>query len=348
MSLQFKSVERSALGKAAWNAFADASDDAWLWHRWELLGALETWPGSSDRSFAIIDPERHGRLLGVCPVRRVSRRVGGIMKLSVLESLGGPAIANTLGDKQRGVVLAAICSRLAAEANQGACLETRMMLPPMSPALRGERCPRISPLVSLGMDNQLTQTWVVDLRPGADAVWKGLEGRVRTAVRKAEKSGVVAREAKAGDLDRYYRLHLSTYRRTGATPHPRSYFASIWKDFLGTGLCRVWFAEIGGEVVAAANFGLYKKAGIYWTGASSERGLEVEAGTLLQWAGMQWMMSNGYEWLETGEAFPGAREGKLKGLNDFKRGFGGSLYPYYKGRYRGDGLAAWLMRALRD
>jgi len=35
---------------------------------------------------------------------------------------------------------------------------------------------------------------------------------------------------------------------------------------------------------------------------------------------------------ETGEALPHVTEGKAKGLNDFKKSFGGKLYPFYRGR----------------
>ena len=37
------------------------------------------------------------------------------------------------------------------------------------------------------------------------------------------------------------------------------------------------------------------------------------------------------EWYEVGEAYPWARDGKLKQLSDFKRDFGGSLFPDFRG-----------------
>jgi hypothetical protein len=52
-------------------------------------------------------------------------------------------------------------------------------------------------------------------------------------------------------------------------------------------------------------------------------------------------------WYEVGEAFPNVKEGKLKGLNDFKKSFGGSLYPYYKGRLPVNNRAAKILKALR-
>ena len=97
-------------------------------------------------------------------------------------------------------------------------------------------------------------------------------------------------------------------------------------------LAHILLAEWEGKIVAAENFGVYKRRAIYWTGAASDMGLSVEANSLLQWTAIQWMVDNGFEFYETGEAFPAARTGKDKGLNDFKKSFGGSLYPFYKGR----------------
>ena len=69
-------------------------------------------------------------------------------------------------------------------------LSGQAILAPMTPSLRGERTPRINPLIHFGFSNDLTQTWVLDVRAGADALWDGMEGRARTAIRKAEAAGI--------------------------------------------------------------------------------------------------------------------------------------------------------------
>lgn len=330
MNAPFRIKPRRDLGCKDWDDLVDASDEAWLWHRYDLQDALETWPGSTDESFALMAPD--GEHLAVVPLRRNTRRVGGLLPMHILESLGGVAVRNGIGEKRRRAVVMAARDQLIARIRNGICLEARVSLPAMAPALRGAGSPRVNPLLEMGCSNTLTQTWVVDLRGGQETVWKQMEGRARTAVRKAEKAGVTVREAHRDDLDIYYLLHQETYRRTGVRPHPKDYFRVIWDGFLPKGLARVWIAELDGEPVAAENFGIYKQAAIYWTGAANAKGLDVEANSLLQWTAMRWMLNNGIEWYETGEAFPQFDSGKLKGVSDFKKSFGGRIYPYYKGR----------------
>jgi hypothetical protein len=338
-------IGRQQVDRDHWDAFANASDEAWLWHRYDLQDALASWPGSRDESFAL-DDEEEG-LVGLVPLRRITRRTAGLVTVHILDSLGGVALRNRLGDKARRRLLQTACERLKERAQHGICLDVRLTLPAMAPGRRGASVPRVNPLLTMGCRNALTQTWVVDLSGGRDAIWMAMEGRARTAVRKAEKFGVTVRAAEADDLDTYYRLHLETYSRSGLTPHPRRYFELIWRHFLSSGLARVWIAMLDGAPIAAENFGIYKQAAIYWTGAASAKGLEVEANSLLQWTAMQWMMDNDVCWYETGEGFPQVGAGKSKGLNDFKKSFGGEMYPYYKGNLPIGRLPERIYRAIQ-
>jgi lipid II:glycine glycyltransferase (peptidoglycan interpeptide bridge formation enzyme) len=174
--------------------------------------------------------------------------------------------------------------------------------------------------------------WVADLRTSKDEHWKKIGKGARSSISKAQKSAVTTRIAQGDeDLDRYYQIHCETYRRTGEAPQPREYFEGIWRHFVSTGLAVIFFAEQEGKTIAAANFAVYKKAAYYWTGASSAAGLSTGSNALLQWTAIQWMIAQGIEWYEVGPAFPYAREGKQKQISDFKKDFGGSLYPDFRG-----------------
>ncbi len=335
MSEPFDIIPRQEVGQEAWDAFVAASDEAWLWHCYHLQDALASWPGRRDASVAVV--EGQGReVVAVLPLHRIEKRlIGRLWPLVRLDSLGGPACRNDLADKTRLKLLDFCRHILLEQAKTWRAGDVTLSLPPLAPALRGERCPRVNPLLGMGCCNTLSQTWVVDLRRPVEELWRRMHGRARTAVRKARKKGVTVRSATPAeqDLEIYYRLHQETYQRTDARPHPRAYFALIWDKFLATGQACVWFAELNGEVVAAANFALFKGASWYWTGAASQKGLAVEANSLLQWTAMRVFADQGVEWHESGEAFPGAPSGsKKKRLSEFKRSFGGELYPFYKAR----------------
>ena len=323
-------VTRRDVGRVAWDAFVDWSDEAWLWHRYDLQDALATWPGRSDASFALCAGDEP---LAIVPVHFVEYAQARVLRLAALDSFGGPATAPHLAPRRRARVLDEVMGELRRLAGRRRTTRIDMTLAPLAPALRGERCPRTNPLLALGMENALTQTWIVDLRGGRDAAWDGMEGRARTTVRKAERAGLTVRVADGPrDLDEYYRLHLDTVARTGIAPHPKAYFERIWQDFMGSGTARVLVAEHAGRVVAARNFAVFKGASVCWTAASDAHALDLGANSLLQWRAMEWMVDAGIEWSETGEAFPAARTGKSQGLTMFKASFGGELYPIYRGR----------------
>lgn len=336
-------LPRMQLDAAVWNRFADESSEAWLWHRWEAIDAYAAWDGWSDASFAIEDD---GRLAAIVPLHLHRRKVKGILPWSMLHSVGGAATAGALTPGNRDRVLAAAVAEIDRLGVAAGAVEADCLLPPMAPAWRGPACPRVNPLLLQGWSNSLTQCYVVDLRCGEQALWAGLEYRARKAVRKAERAGVTVREGGSADLEAYWDLHLRTYGRTGARHHARAYFEEIFTRLLPAGLCRVWFGERDGRIIAAQNFGLYKGAALYWTAASADEALDSGANNFVHWQAMRTLAAEGVGWLETGEAFPHIRRGKLKGLNDFKRGFGGALYPIYRGRLAFRRRAVLLFDAL--
>jgi hypothetical protein len=332
-------VTKSDLGRQEWEACVEAWDEAGFWHRFDTQDSLKTWENLTEMSLAVRDDSAGGKVVALLPLQltkgRFGARITRFIPWNSLDSLGGPAFAPGLGEKNRKRIFDFVRDGLQTMGRELKIKEITFSLPFTTPAWRGERCPRVNPLLEFGCQDTQGQSWAVDLRIGTKRLWDNLEGRARTAIRKAEKAEVTVRQAEGEeDLDHYYRLHCETYIRTGAKPRPKAYFEFIWRILRPQGLARIFIAEAGGEAVAAENFGVHKGAAFYWTGASSRKGLEVEGNSIIQWKAMEWMAAQGIEWYETGEAFPSARDGKIKGLSDFKKGFGGTMYPIYKGRIK--------------
>jgi len=325
---------RNEIEKKDWDDFIDNSDEAWLWHRYDLIDALSTWRGRSDLSFVLFDSNFGKDIIAAVPLYLISGFLKGVIPWKQLESTGAAAFHNCLSPKKKKEGFKAIRHYLIELAQKNKAVSVELSCSPMAPAYRKEYFPRVNPLLMMGCENSLTQTYILDLQQGINSIWSNMETRARTAVKKGEKLGVKVRESTHTDeaLDLYYALHCETYQRTGARPHPKAYFESIWKNFLVKGYSLIFFAEKDGEVIAAENFGIYKNAGIYWTGAANQQGLAMSANSVLQWHAIQWMISHQIQFYEIGEAFPNVLEGKQKGLSDFKKSFGGDLYPYYRGR----------------
>jgi hypothetical protein len=325
-----RAVPRRDVDPRAWDAVADASPDAWLWHRHAFGDALATWTDATDAAFAL---EERDELVAVVPLTLYRyRRLRGRLEATHATSLGGPAVSPNATGRRRDAVRRAAVEHALAVASERSGTQLEVVLSSLAPGLRGPDAPRVNPLVELGLTDASGQTWIVPLAGGADVLWRGLRDRARAEIRRAEAAGVEVRRATADDLDVYYRLHRETYERTGAAPHPRAYFARIWEDFLVCGLAEVLVAELDGTALAARSYGTYKGAALYWTGASSAAGLEVGAGALVQWRAMCGLAERGFDLTETGEAFPGTEDAKLRGLSLHKASFGGRLEPFFKAR----------------
>lgn len=343
MTYGYEIARRCDIDKVCWDCLVDVSDQAWLWHRYDTQIALSTWYGNQDISIAVLDRSWQ-KVLVVLPLRLIQTRFLGRSGPYIIDSLGGPAFAPNLTEQETVCALQLLRDYVVGMARQGLCLESRITLSAMAPVRKGRVGHSEDIITELGYKENQAQVWALDLRVGSDEVWANMDGRARTAVRKALKNGVSCRQACVDDLDAYYRLHTETYERTGLRPHPKEYFQVIWDYFLPIKYSDIWIAEIDGMPVASANFGVYKQAAVYWTGAANRRGLDSAANSLLQWTAIQLMIENKIEWYETGEAFPQVTSGKMKGLNDFKKSFGGQLHPLHRGHVP---PTRWIQRLYR-
>ena len=175
------------------------------------------------------------------------------------------------------------------------------------------------------------------MREGVDAVWKQLEGRARTNVRRAEEAGVTVRESKsAADWGAFYELHQITYQRLGVPSYPATLFRTIFERLIPGELCCVHFADLNGQLVAAQNTAYYKQGAYYWHGFTTDAGLKANAMTLLWWKSIKTLLERDkIQWLDCGDAVLNVGEGKMRHLSDFKKGFGGDLYPAFRGQFNG-------------
>jgi hypothetical protein len=176
----------------------------------------------------------------------------------------------------------------------------------------------------------------LDLAPGEERLFGGLEGGVRTAIRKALKSGVeVSFSRRMEAVLGFYRLHCRTRRRHGLPPQPPAFFRHLQREVLDRGLGFVVTAWHEGRAVAAAVFCHYGTGVIFKYGASDRRRQATRGSTLMMWEAIRRCVREGFGELSLGRTARGDA-----GLRRYKLGWGAreSELGYVRYDFRRDGF----------
>jgi hypothetical protein len=176
-------------------------------------------------------------------------------------------------------------------------------------------------------------TITIPVGVGADAVWSGMEGRARTAVRKAEKAGlsVGIRPALPDDLEPaspFRRLYEETMRRVRSAPgyiFDDRYYRTL-SERLGDDLKLASVHAPDGQIVAASLVLVHRDRVHYHLSGSIETGSRSGANNLLLWTILRWAADTGRSVVHLGG---GVRPDD--GLFRFKRSFGGERTPFWIG-----------------
>jgi FemAB-related protein (PEP-CTERM system-associated) len=122
----------------------------------------------------------------------------------------------------------------------------------------------------------------LDLEGGRDAVWKRVGPKVRNLVRKAEKSGLTAREGDpARDLDSFYDVFARNMRELGTPVYSPRFFREVCREFPAD----VRLSVVQGESGVAAAALCVTEGGfteIHWA-ASLREMLRFSPNMLLYW-----------------------------------------------------------------
>ncbi|MES2467159.1 MAG: GNAT family N-acetyltransferase [Verrucomicrobiota bacterium] len=159
----------------------------------------------------------------------------------------------------------------------------------------------------------------LDLTPGPDSLWNGVEGSVRRAVRKAQSHGLELRVAHdEAALRGYFELHTLTRQRHGLPPQPWAFFRQLHREkLIGPDAGFVVSASSQGRPVSASVFLRCGTAAVYKFGASDERAWDCRPNHLVMWEGIQHLIATGAHTLHFGRSSIGQ-----EGLRRFKLSWG--------------------------
>jgi hypothetical protein len=170
---------------------------------------------------------------------------------------------------------------------------------------------------------------VIDLEPGPDALFNGLEGAVRRGIRRAEEERL---QIEFGtDLESvriFYALHCQTRSRHGLPPQPFRFFENIACHVLNQGQGGVFIARAGLAPVAAAVFFHHGRQALYKFGASDYAFQRLRPNNLLMWEAMKRYARQGFRRLHLGRTSLGN-----EGLRRFKLGLGAAEHRIEYSKY---------------
>lgn len=177
---------------------------------------------------------------------------------------------------------------------------------------------------------QPRETALLDLadRTG-DELLAAMHEKTRYNIRLAERKGVIAGDLQSGKSETFWDLLRETAERDGFRTHPKGYYEKLLTARSDDFSNELFFAEYGGEVLAAALVNFYHPASgaaqaTYLHGASRDRHREVMAPHLLQWRIIQEARQRGCGAYD----FWGIDEQRWSGVTRFKRGFAGREIAY--------------------
>jgi hypothetical protein len=317
------------VGSAAWDAVVSASPDGWMFATagWrDAILSVAPW-GFRDLSFAI---KEGSAILAVMPlqVQPAAKRAA-----SSGWGLAGPIIARGIVGKRRAKLIADILRRSETLAAAAGAEYLEVGVSPLTETALTAPW-GVNPFVEAGYEDVSTVVRMIDLTRSVEKLWSDLSSNARQMIRKAEAAGYTAvRESWPEYVARYYETHVATYTRTGATPHPKSYFDGIAHHVAAAGHAVLWVGRSpAGDPVAFHNDARFNAGSLYHTGCSRSEHLESGINYLLMWNAILGAKSNGCRWYDVGEVFPWAKEGKDRGLTVFKSKFGGEFHRYFKAR----------------
>ena len=158
----------------------------------------------------------------------------------------------------------------------------------------------------------------LDLRPDTSALWSGLSGSARRAIKKARREGVVVRLAEDHqDLRAFFELHLGVRKyKYRLVAQPFAFFENIWREFVEPGHGFVLLACHQAKIIGGI-FALEWQDKLYYKfNASAATDLAVRPNDLMIWEAIQLGKTRGLTHLDFGLS-----DWDQEGLVRYKRKF---------------------------
>ena len=325
-----------------WNDFVYANSMGWAYFLYEMIG-VDRNSSFINMSFAIVDKDNNDEILMIQQLHRYqgrSPKKAFLVKEKKLVSRWGYVLKDNLPKKQFNKVKTCFEQYIDNYIKSNHIKNFESRLPPLTKA-NLENKDSINSLVFFNFKPSLTYTYIIDLSKPDDRMLADCEETTRQAIRKldaSDKYEIIESKGSEQDCQTFIKLHKETYTRTNDKTDiiADEYHYHMFNELIPKGICRVFLLrdkEIQ-ETIATVSILIYNNTAYYWWG-DSKNDKEIGVNKYLLFK-VICIIREGFGktgFFETGGAYPYLRNGKYKGLNDFKKCFGTILYPIWGGNY---------------
>jgi FemAB-related protein (PEP-CTERM system-associated) len=153
------------------------------------------------------------------------------------------------------------------------------------------------------------------LASGPEAMWKGLDPKVRNQIRKATSSGLTTAWCGIEGLDDFYAVFTRNMRDLGSPVHGRRFFETILEEFGDA--ARLLLVRDGSRTVAGGVVIVFRDTVLVPWASSLREWRSRCPSNLLYWEVIRSASDKGLRWLDFGRSSPGG------GTYRFKMQWGG-------------------------
>ena len=174
-----------------------------------------------------------------------------------------------------------------------------------------------------GFEQTTAYTYIIPDLSDLDLVWREMDARVRTDIRKAkERAKLIAKPTT--DLDAFSQLNDMVYLRQGKRPpYSQAFLRAIDKACADRNCRQIWIVEDGDGKQYAGVYVVWDETSAYYLIGGGDPDLaNVGAGSLALWTAIEYCSK------VTGRFdFEGSM---IRPIEKFVRGFGGKQVPYFR------------------
>ncbi len=333
-----KIINYDEVNDKQWDDFVQKNTMGHTYHLYNMM-KYDWYNEHQNISFAILDENNDIVLISMLYLRIKDQtfieKLRRKKKTSFLFSRWGYVIKDNLTAKQINTVKAAYMNHIDDIIKKYRVKSFEIALPPFCDAFRPENCPIVNPLIHFGFEPKQRYTYIIDLSKGEKEIFAGYESSSRNLINKTIRQNSLEIYESSGseeEFELFKKIHIDCYAHSGGHLLAVKYLRTIFDAAREKQYCRLFFISEAGEPKAAIMLMFHKDSVYYLWGFSKNETPRYINKYFLHSLIMQ-MSEKGYRWFEVGGALPWLREGKYKGLNDYKKSFSRKIHPIFAGFY---------------